>query len=88
VGVAEMTATGWLLAVTVMDEVAVLDPSWVVTVTVAVPAETPVTTPVALTVATEVLPEDQVTFLLVALAGATVAVQGRGIARIHGNRGR
>ena len=40
----------------------------------AVPAATPVTTPKVLTVATELLLEDQVMFLFVALDGATVAV--------------
>jgi len=43
-------------------------------VIVAVPAETPVTVPLELTVATLVLLLDQVTFLLVAFVGATVAV--------------
>ena len=60
--------------VTVTAQVAVLLPSCVVTVMVALPAATPVTKPVALTVATEVLLEVQVTVLLVAFAGATVAV--------------
>ena len=41
---------------------------------VAVPLATAVTTPVALTVATEVLLELHVTVLVVAVAGATVAV--------------
>ena len=40
----------------------------------ALPAATAVTTPVELTVATAVLLLDQVTFLFVALLGATVAV--------------
>ena len=47
---------------TVMTEVAVLEPSCVVTVIVAVPTLTPVTSPVALTVATAVLLLLQVTF--------------------------
>ena len=52
--------------VIVIAQIAVLFPSVVVTVIAAVPAVTPVTTPVVLTVATPVLPEVQVTFLLVA----------------------
>ena len=47
---------------TVMTEVAVLAPSAVVTVIVAVPTDTPVTSPDALTVATAVLLLLQVTF--------------------------
>jgi hypothetical protein len=62
-------------AVTVTAQVAVLAPSTVVTVMVAEPAATAVTTPVELTVATLVLLLLQVTFLLVALAGDTVAVR-------------
>jgi hypothetical protein len=46
----------------------------VVTVIVAVPMATAVTKPLVLTVAFAVSLEDQVTFLFVALAGATVAV--------------
>ena len=61
-------------AVTVTEQVAVLAPSDVLTVTVALPAALAVTTPVELTVATAVFEEDQDTALLVALAGATVAV--------------
>ena len=49
-------------AVTVMADVAVLLPSAVVTVIVAVPTATAVTKPVALTVATAVLLDCQVTF--------------------------
>ncbi len=60
--------------VTVMAEVAVFPPSCVVTVIVAVPAAMPLTSPEELTVATEALLDDHVTFLLVAFAGATVAV--------------
>ena len=51
-----------------------MPPSAVVTVMVAVPAFLAVTVPSALTVATEVLLDFQVTFLLVALSGVTVAV--------------
>ncbi len=47
---------------TVITLVAVLEPSCVVTVIVAVPTLTPVTSPVALTVATAVLLLLQVTF--------------------------
>ncbi len=57
-----------------MALVAVLAPSAVVTVIVAVPAEIPETKPVAFTVATAELLELHVTFLFVALPGATVAV--------------
>jgi len=60
--------------VTETDALAVNPPSCVVTVIAAEPALTPVTTPEELTVATEVLLEDQVTDLLVALDGETVAV--------------
>ena len=58
----------------VIAHVAVLLPSAVVTVIVAVPAPTAVTIPDAPTVATAVLLDVQVTFWLVALAGAIVAV--------------
>jgi hypothetical protein len=54
--------------------VAVLLPSTVVTVMVVVPAAMPVTKPLALTVAMPGRELVQVTFLLVALSGATVAV--------------
>lgn len=57
-----------------MADVAVLAPSAVFTVMVAVPAATAVTKPVALTVATAVLLLVQVTLVLEALAGAMVAV--------------
>jgi hypothetical protein len=60
--------------VTVIADVAVLFPSWVVTVIVALPVATPVTTPLEFTVATAVLFELQVTVLFEAFAGATVAV--------------
>ena len=62
-------------AVTVTTQVAVLLPSAVVTVMVAVPAARAVTTPELLTVATVVLLELQVTFLFVAVLGLTVAVK-------------
>ena len=62
--------------VTVTAQVAVLLPFWVVTVIVAEPCATAVTVPLA-TVATFVLLLDQVTFLLVALAGNTVGVSVR-----------
>ena len=52
---------------------AVLLPSCVVTVILAVPAETAVTNPDEFTVATAVLLELHVTVLLVAFAGAIVA---------------
>ena len=50
------------IGLTVITEVAVLEPSCVVTVIVAVPTLTPVTSPVALTVATAVFELLQVTF--------------------------
>ena len=59
--------------VTVTATVAVLLPSAVVTVMVAVPFATAVITPLLLTVAIFALLELQVTFLFVAVAGATVA---------------
>ena len=58
------------IGLTVITLVAVLAPSAVVTVMVAVPTDTPVTSPVALTVATAVLLLLQVTFWFVAFAGA------------------
>jgi hypothetical protein len=66
------TATDAALIVTLHD--AVLLPSAVVTVMVAVPAATGVTTPL-LTVATLVLVLDQVTFVLVAFEGVIVATR-------------
>ena len=66
--------TATFLASTVTEQVAVLPPSDVVTVMVAVPALTAVTWP-PLTVATPVLEEDQLTPVLVALEGATEAVR-------------
>ena len=55
-------------------QVSVNPPSTVVTVMVAVPALTPVTTPELSTVAAAALPDAQVTALLVASAGDTVAI--------------
>ena len=69
-----VTETVELPIFTVIAEVAVFPPSAVVTVIVAAPLAFPVTKPVELTVATEVLLDDQLTVLLVALDGATVAV--------------
>ena len=60
---------------TVTEQVAVLEPSRVLTVMIAVPAPFAVTTPLELTVATDVLLEDQVTFLFVAFEGETEAVK-------------
>ena len=68
--VTPVTATG----IEVMIQVAVLFPSCVVTVMVAVPAVNAVTIPVALTVATAVLLLVQVTDWLLAFAGVIVAV--------------
>ena len=65
------------IGATVITHVLVLLPSTVVAVIVAVPTPTAVTTPVVLTVATLMLLLDHVTFWLVALAGATVAVNAR-----------
>ncbi len=55
-------------------QVAVLPPSAALTVIIAVPGDTAVTLPIEFTVVTEVLLLDQVTDLLVALTGWTVAV--------------
>ena len=66
--------TGYTFALTVTEQVAVLLPSSVVTVIVAVPAFNAVTLPLE-TVATEVLLLFQLTFLLVALLGLIVAVR-------------
>ncbi len=60
---------------TVTAHVAFLAPSLVVTVIVAEPAAFAVTTPEEETVATEVLLDDHVTVLSVALDGLTVAVR-------------
>jgi hypothetical protein len=67
----KVTATG--AAVTVTVQVAVLPPSSVLTIIAALPAATALTVPPD-TVATAVLLLLHVTFLFVALAGATVAV--------------
>ena len=69
--VTPLTAT---LAPIVTAQDAVKLPSLVVTVIVAEPADTPVTRPFALTVAREVFEEDHTRVLIVAFAGATVAV--------------
>ena len=69
-----VTATVVVLIFTVIAHVAFLLPSAVVTVIVAEPFDKPVTKPVELTVATVVFDEAHVTFLLVALEGAIVAV--------------
>lgn len=61
-------------AETVTTQAAFLPPSLVVAVIVAVPADLAVTKPEEETVATEVLLDDQVTDLFVALEGVTVAV--------------
>jgi hypothetical protein len=66
--------TATVPTLTVIADVAVLLPSCVVTVIVAVPCATPLTNPLALTVATEVLLELQLTVLFVAFDGDTVAV--------------
>jgi hypothetical protein len=68
-----VTATVPLLLVTVTEQVAVLLPSKVVTVIVALPAETALTVPPD-TVATDVLLLLHDTFLFVALEGETVAL--------------
>ena len=62
-------------ALTVTVQVAFLPPSLVVTVIVVEPAAFAVTTPEDVTVATDVLLEDQVTALFVALEGVTVATK-------------
>ena len=62
-------------ALTVTEQVAVLFPSTVLTVIVAVPALTAVTTPELDTVATDVLFDDHVTDLFDAFEGETVAVR-------------
>ena len=59
---------------TVTGSSAFTPPSSVVAVMVAVPALTPVTVPSAATLATDSSEEDQVTFLLTASSGVTVAV--------------
>jgi len=74
VGLTLTPVTGIITALTVMTLVAVLPPSCVVTVMMALPAAIPVTRPVLLTVETDVLFELQLTLLLVAFEGETVAV--------------
>ena len=66
--------TGYTLALTVTSQVAVLPPSSVLTVIVALPAFNAVTLPFD-TDATVPLLDVQVTFLFVALSGLTVAVR-------------
>jgi hypothetical protein len=66
--------TAMTFAVTTTEQVAVLDPSFVVTVIDALPGVFAVTTPEEETVATAVLLDDQITDLSVALEGVTVAV--------------
>ena len=66
--------TATVAGLTVTEQVAVLPPSVVVTVIVAVPAFFADTTPEEDTVATVVLLDNQVTDLSVALDGLTVAV--------------
>jgi hypothetical protein len=63
------------LGFTVTTQLAVLDPSDVVTVIVAFPADCAMTTPEEDTDATEVLLDDHVTDLSVAFDGETVAVK-------------
>ena len=70
-----MPVTGTVLAATVTEHVAVLDPSEEVTVIVAEPAFTAVTLPLPSTVATVASEDFQLIALLVALFGATVAVK-------------
>jgi copper chaperone CopZ len=74
VGLKATPVTATACVPTVTAQVAVLPPSTVVTVIVAVPAATGVTTPELLTVATVVLLDDQFTFLFAAFDGLTVAV--------------
>ena len=71
---ARLTSRGFTGISTVILQVALVLPSSVVTVMVAVPFATAVTTPLLLTLATEVLLLDHVTFLFVALSGKIVAV--------------
>ena len=75
VGVTETPVTATDAVVTVTLQLAVFPPSEVLTAIVAVPVALAVTTPLDETVATEVLLEDQVTDLLVALEGLTVALR-------------
>ena len=71
-----MPVAGIVSEMTLTLQVAVLDPSWVVTVMVALPVPTAFTVPL-LTVATPMLLLVQVTILSVASAGLTVAVSER-----------
>ena len=70
----ETPVTAYTLAWTFTEQVAVLPPSSVVTVIVALPFETAVTLP-SCTVATDELSEVQIRFLLVAFSGVIVAVK-------------
>ena len=70
----ETDSTGTALAVTVTLQKAVFPPSAVEAIITIVPAETAVTLPLASTVATAVLLLVQLTALLVALSGLTVAM--------------
>jgi len=70
----ETPVTETVPALTVTEQVAVLPPSDVVHVIVADPADLAVTVPSEETVATDVLLDDHVTALLVALVGETVGV--------------
>ncbi len=74
VGATVTPVTGTTILVTVTAHEAVLAPSCVVAVMVALPAETAVTRPDAFTVAIAGLLELQVIVLFVAFAGETVAV--------------
>ncbi len=69
-----VTATVEVLIFTVIMQVAVFAPSFVLTVMVVDPLVIPVTNPAALTVATAVFDELQVTAVFVALEGATEGV--------------
>ena len=66
-----MLSTG-ITTVTVTEQVADLSPA--LAVMVALPSDTPVTLPSLSTMATASLLEDQLTSLLVALSGFTVAI--------------
>ena len=66
--------TETVLEFTVTEHVAVLPPSTVATMMLAVPAALAITTPEDETVATDALVDDQFTALLVAFDGVTVAV--------------
>ena len=74
--VTPVTATGFTVTahVAVLSSLVSAVPLVAVAVIVAKPVATAVTTPLLLTVATEVLLDDQVTVLSVALPGVTVAV--------------